>query len=78
MKREIIVSIVETNTGLIRREYRKAFHFDFRYEKDRKELHAQLDYFIQLLRDGSFDTSLCLDIMCDVSHIEGRLPFIYE
>ena len=76
MKRDLVISFVETNTGLIRRETRKAIHFDFRLQKDSRELHSFLDEFLRILRDSSPDTSLCLDIMADLPFLEGRLPFV--
>lgn len=74
-KRVIIIRIVESNTGVILDEYRKQIICNFWYQKDKNDLHAYLDAFIQKLRNSSSDTSLCLDIIADCPFTEGKLPF---
>ena len=76
-KREIIIRVVECNTGLIQNETRKAVHFNFRYQRDRNEIHAYVDEFLRVLRAAPHDAALCLDIMADVPVVEARLPFIF-
>lgn len=74
-KRVIVIRIVESNTGLIINEYRKQIICNFWYKKDKNDLHAYLDAFIEKLRTASPDSSLCLDIIADVPFIEGKFTF---
>ena len=74
-KRDIVIRIVESNTGVIINEYRKQIICNFWYQKDKNDLHAYLDAFIEKLRNSSSDSSICFDIIADVSFIEGKLSF---
>lgn len=73
-KREIIIRLVDTDTGLIFNETRKAIKFRFRMEKDRNDLHAILDEFIRVLRDSPADRSYCLDFISDAVPVEMSIP----
>lgn len=74
-KREIVIRLVEPSSGLIINETRKKIVTNFWHQKDRNDLHAFLDIFIEKVRSSSPDASLCLDFVCDVPYVEGKLPF---
>lgn len=73
-KRDIIIRIVESNTGEILNEYRKQIICNFWHKKDRNDLHSYLDMFIEKLRSDP-DSSVCIDFISDTPFHEGFLSF---
>ena len=74
-KRDIVIRIVESNTGEILNEYRKPIICNFWHKKDKNDLHAYLDLFIEKIRSSSPGSSICIDFIADSPFYEGYLPF---
>lgn len=74
-KREIIIRLVEYRTGLIYDEQKKKLVCNFWHKKDKNDLHAYLDAFIERVRSSSPDDTFCLEFIFDMPFREAKLPF---